>query len=382
MSAEIKQLKSERKTLELRIETLRKKAARGVGGPAVIAEIAQLEASLPEVPTQPRLWVQDITPERLAGIMADHDERIALFSDEGGVFDILAGRYSKNGPNLDLFLQAHSGSPVRVDRSDRSKPPIMMQNPILTVGIAPQPDVLQSLSDKPGFRGRGLLARFLYGLPASPLGMRELRPVPIPSSIEDAYSRGIERLLRLSPPVGDNGGWQPWRLRFSQAAYQAWKDFQQGIEILMREGGKLHSIKDWASKLPGAAARIAGAFHCVVSDPASNSTIEKDTIERTLTLATLAIDHALAVFNLMDRDPTIEDALKILGWIRRQGQHSFTVRECFCAHQSRFKKVENVRAPLRLLEEHAYIRQVPKGKVSHRPSELYEVNPRAADPAV
>ena len=374
LTPEYERIRSQRKTLDLRIESLRKKAARTSNNSKMMAEIIELEASRPVVPILPRLWVQDITPERLAGIMAEQGERIALFSDEGGVFDMLAGRYSQNMPNLDLFLQAHSGSPVRVDRTDRSRPPIQMQNPILTVGISPQPDVLQSLSDKPGFRGRGLLARFLYGLPTSRLGMRSLIPSPIPSRTEDAYARGIERLLRLTPPDGGDV-WQPWCLGFSPLAYQAWKEFQGNTEILMREGAKLHSVKDWASKLPGAALRMSGVLHCVVYDPATNSTIERETIEQALDLATLLIDHALAVFNLMDRDPTIDDGLKILGWIRREGRPTFTVRECFCAHQSRFKKVESMYAALHLLEEHAYIRQGPKEKVPYRPSEVWEVNP-------
>ena len=162
---------SERKTLEAQIETRRKKAAMSLADSGVVAQIAELEAALPEVPALPRLWVQDVTPEKLAVMMAEHGERIALLSDEGGVFDLLAGRYSKGIPNLDLFLQAHSGSSVRVDRG--SRPPVLMQHPALTVAIAPQPDVLQKLSDQPGFRGRGLLARFLvcaaalaFGFPA------------------------------------------------------------------------------------------------------------------------------------------------------------------------------------------------------------------------
>jgi hypothetical protein len=379
LTPEHDRIRSQQKTLDLRIESMRKKAARTANNSQIMAEIIELEASRPVVPRLPRLWVQDITPERLAGIMAEQGERIAMFSDEGGVFDMLAGRYSQNIPNLDLFLQAHSGSPVRVDRTDRSRPPIQMQNPILTVGISPQPDVLRRLSDKPGFRGRGLLARFLYGLPTSRLGMRSLVPSPVPSRTEDAYGHGVERLLRLSPPLDACGAWQPWCLGFSSSAYQAWKEFQRTIENLMREGAKLHSIKDWASKLPGAAVRMSGVLHSVVCDPAISSTIERETIERALNLATLLIDHALVVFNLMDRDPTIEDALKILGWIRREHRRNFTVRECFCAQQSRFKKVDNMYAPLHLLEEHVYVRQGPREKVPYRPSEVWEVNPRAME---
>ena len=192
-------LLSERKTRESQIAHLRKKAAALHGSEfgAAKDEIAELEGTLPVVPAVPRLIVQDVTPERLATVMAEQGERIALLSDEGGIFDLLAGRYNKGIPNLDLFLQGHAGTPVRIDRADTAKPPVRMDHPALTVGLSPQPDVLQALKDKPGFRGRGLLARFLYALPDSPLGDRALEPEPVCDSIKCAYETGIFDLLNI-----------------------------------------------------------------------------------------------------------------------------------------------------------------------------------------
>ena len=91
------------------------------------------------------------------------------------------------------------------------------------------------------------------------------------------------------------------------------------------------------------------------------------------------MDHALAVFNLMERDKNSEDAQKILTWIRKQGETSFTARDCFCAHQSRFKTMDGIRPPISLLEQHYYIRPRSKEKVSYRPSEVYDVNPKLVE---
>ena len=114
---ERKRLLSYRKTEEATIEKLRRQVAGKPGSSELIAEIARREADLPEIPAIPRLWTQDVTPEKLGVLMAENGERMAVVSDEGGIFDILAGRYSKtSAPNLDLFLQGHSGSPVKVDR--------------------------------------------------------------------------------------------------------------------------------------------------------------------------------------------------------------------------------------------------------------------------
>jgi Protein of unknown function (DUF3987) len=86
---------SERRTIEARIDRLRKKAANAIDPSAMILELHELEKALPEVPPPPRLFSDDITPERLASLMQEQGGRMAVFSDEGGVFDMLAGRYSK-----------------------------------------------------------------------------------------------------------------------------------------------------------------------------------------------------------------------------------------------------------------------------------------------
>lgn len=370
-------LTSERKTIEARIKKLREKAAASDQLEALKGEITELERSLPEVPPSPRLWVQDITPEQLGVVMAEQGERIALLSDEGGIFDTLAGRYSNNVPNLDLFLQGHSGFPVRVDRVGRDRPPVWMQHPALTVGISPQPDVLQNLSDKPGFRGRGLLARFLYALPPSPLGYRTLDPRPIPPSVEQEYNHGITELLKIEAPEDCQGNPTPWVLRFPNSAYSAWKDFQREIEKQMREGERLYRITDWAAKLAGAAARVAGVLHCVqYAGQSLPPVIEEAATESALSLAAILTSHALAVFGLMERDPMIEDAEKILRWIHRTGKSEFSLRECFCAHQSRFGRVDAIAPVIHLLEQHMYMRRRESGKQgSGRPSQVFEVNP-------
>jgi hypothetical protein len=54
-------------------------------------EIAKLRAQLADldVPAEPRLTAEDITPEALVELMAKHHGRMAIISDEGGVFDKL-----------------------------------------------------------------------------------------------------------------------------------------------------------------------------------------------------------------------------------------------------------------------------------------------------
>jgi hypothetical protein len=368
---ERERLQSQRRTLEARIDGLRRKTSTTEDSQVLVQQIQDLEASLPTIPVLPRLFSDDITPEKLASMMKEQDERMAVFSDEGGVFETLAGRYSQGVPNLDLWLKGHAGSPVRVDRQDRTKPPILMNRPTLTVGVSPQPDVLVSLKNKPGFRGRGLLARFLYALPSSRLGYRTLNPTPIPADIDARYRNGIRQLLDYRPEV-------PLRLTLTPSAYREWKDFQRALEPQFREGGQLENLKDWGGKLAGAAARLAGIYHMIEQAGNSTATVQlsKSTMEEAIELATRLISHAQQVFALMDRDPALDNAEKVVSWIARQGTPAFTVRDCFRAHQERFQRVDAMLPTLTLLQQHGYIRRVPRGSAGGRPpSDLYEVNP-------
>src|SRR5262249_9003889 len=115
--------KAEHALLEARAKKLREKAAGAMDTDQqrTLAEAARSAARAVvehKVPAFPRLIVDDCPPERLGALLAEQGGRLALMSQEGGVFEILAGRYSANGaPNLDVFLKGHSGDTLRVDRT-------------------------------------------------------------------------------------------------------------------------------------------------------------------------------------------------------------------------------------------------------------------------
>ena len=198
MVPEIKRLTSERKTLEARAKEQRSKAAKEQDNAKAeerAREAAEIEAELPEIPMQAQIWTSDATPERLGALLAEQGECMAWLSSEGGVFDLLQGRYSNGILNLDLVLKAHSGDAERVDRG--SRPPVFLNSPRLSIGLSPQPDVLRGLAAKPGFRGRGLLGRFLYLLPLSPLGYRTLESHPVPEGVREVYAAGLRGHAQL-----------------------------------------------------------------------------------------------------------------------------------------------------------------------------------------
>ena len=379
---------SERKTLEKAIEAKRAKAGNAKTAEdrrALIDEIKALEAELPEVPAAPRLLIDDVTPEAIPAFMERQQERAGIIEAEGGLFDILAGRYSKGVPNLDAVLKLWSGEAVHVDR--RSGQNIVLHDPALTICLSPQPEVVRGLADKPGFRGRGLLGRFFFLLPKSRVGSREAEPRPIPQAVQTRYAAKVRGLLALPWALGSDGKPVPYLLQIAPDAYREWADFHRDVEAELRPGGELELIADWGGKLHGAAARLAGLLHLVEHDAPHLNSIGLGTMQQALGLAAVLTEHAKAAFALMGADPDIECAKHILAWIVDRRVDAFQAREAFEKVKGRYPKMEQVRAGLSILEERAYIfpGQVPArepGKAGRSPSPGYSVNPLAFGGAV
>jgi replicative DNA helicase len=313
------------------------------------------EASSLVVPPIPRWLVDDATPEALAGLLATYG-RIALLSPEGDVFDQMAGRYNQTaGPNLGVYLKGHAGDLLKVDR--RGRPPEYVERPCLTIGLAVQPEVLRGLAGRPGFRGRGLLARFLYSLPHSLVGRRQPGAPPVPESVTDRYIRELQALAAsLTRPAGDD----PTMLTLDPHADERLLAFERDLEPrLAADRGDLAYLAGWAAKLAGTTCRLAALLHLAehLRDGWAHP-IGADTLAGAIRLADYLIEHARAVFDLMGADPGVGDARWLLDWISRTGQVQFSRRDAHQAARGRFRKATDLEPALRLLEEHGHLRRV------------------------
>jgi replicative DNA helicase len=336
------------------------------------------EAANLVVPPLPRWLVDDATPEALAGLLAVYG-RIALLSPEGDVFDQMAGRYNQTGgPNLGVYLKGHAGDLLKVDR--RGRPPEYVERPCLTIGLTVQPEVLRGLAGRPGFGGRGLLARFLYSLPESLVGRREAGAPPVPEPVADRYGLELQALAAsLAVPAGDDG---PALLTLDQTAAELLLAFERDLEPRLAAGsGDLAHLAGWAAKLAGATCRLAGLLHLAghLRDGWARP-IAGDTFAGAARLADYLIEHARAVFDLMGTDPRTDDARWLLDWISRTGQVQFTRRDAHhAAPRGRFPRATDLDPALSLLEEHGYLRRVdadPSGPKGGRPpSPRFLVNP-------
>jgi hypothetical protein len=373
------------------LQELYKKAAKADGADrdVLVQQAADLAQKLikEEIPRAVRLLVDDTTPERLEILLAENGGRMGVLSAECGIFEIMRGRYAGKGRsgNFEVFLMGHAGDDLRVDRVGR--PPVFIRRPALTLGLAIQPEAIRSLGAIPGSRGRGLLGRFLYAMPASIVGRRAVDPPPAPEAVRQAYGAKMKELLKLSAGTDQQGEPAEHVLTLAEPAYSRWREFAAWVEPRLADFGPLAEMADWAGKLPGAVARLAGLLH--MADRASEPTpwatpIPVNIMERAIRIGRYLIPHARAAFDLMGCDPLVADARYVLAWIRRQAVEpigfKFTKRDAFEGTKGRFKQVADLELALALLVKHHSIRMLPVKSSPGRgrpPSPAYEVNPLA-----
>ena len=343
-------------------------------------DLAEQHAKI-SVPREPRILADDATPEALGSLLSAHGGRMAIFSAEGGVFAMMAGRYS-DSPSLDVYLKAHAGDEIRVDR--RGRPSEQVTAPALTLGLAVQPAVLDALSEKPMLRGTGLLARFLYALPNSRIGHRTIDAQPMTDSIRASYAYAVHRLLSTH---GD--GPDPIILTLSPEALAHWTQFAADLEPQLGEDGELVSIRDWAGKLPGAVARI-GAILSILSISYINSLPEQSisistyidgvSMVRAIALGRYLVPHARAAFSSMGTDERTTAAKQVLKFAARRRTAPFSRRDVqqHFRNNERLNDADKLSAALGLLVDRNFIREAPQPPVSgpgRKPAPKYEVNP-------
>lgn len=381
MRDEITKVETQRSVIQKRIDKLQADAAKTDSNTErenLVNEINQIKEQMPEAVNVPRIYTGDVTPERLQNFMVEQGERMAVLSDEGGIFEVMSGMYSDGAMNIDIFLNGHAGSPVRVDRGTRTA---VLNKPALTFGLAVQPDIIRELASgrKKKFRGNGALARFLYCIPRSNIGYRDVRKrTPIPENVKQAYNDGIRRLLNIPQVFNLDGIEKPRILTLDDNAREAWHKFSQSIEAKQGEGREYESIQDWTGKLPGAALRIAGLFH-VVEYGTETTIITIKTIESTLDLCELLIEHAKAAFEMMGDSKVTTDAIKVFQWIIAKKEKRFRKNDLHSDLHGRFTKVDRLEYALKELTSRNIIGEPIKEPTGRRPSIWYDVNPKVLE---
>ena len=175
----------------------------------------------------------------------------------GGIFDIMAGRYSEI-PNLDVFLKSYDGERLVIHRAakERDLPPI--ERPSLAFVVTTQPATLRRLASRQELDERGLVARMLFAIVVdSRVGYRQASKPAIPGELIESYTNTLLRALRVSRPE------VPHSLVFGRDAVAEYEALFERIEPRLRQTGDLHPMRGWGCKLVGKIVRIAALIHLI-----------------------------------------------------------------------------------------------------------------------
>jgi hypothetical protein len=374
---EVAAAQSDRRILEAGVKAAEGRAKSGDADAAREArELAVQLAAMPD-PALPRLLLDDATAEAVEMQLAAQGGRLIVAGAEGGLFDVMGGRYNGGAGNLDVFLKGHAGDDLRVDRVIRGS--TVIDRVCLTLCYSIQPDVIRGLAGNAKFRGRGMIGRFLYALPVSPLGHRKTEPDPVPDAVVDGYENLIRDLHWLGAAEGD----ESITLWLSPPALEVFNEWQAEVEVWLRPDGELAALTDWAGKLVGLTARLAGVIHLAGwpggehPDPRFQP-VGIAVIEAAVAIARWAVPHARASIGLMAGDDgAVIDADSILRWLQKREVGEVSRRDIGQQFRSRFDNDQKrLDRALEVLLDRGWLREVDDhGGRPGRPSLRFDCHP-------
>lgn len=371
-AADIEYSKSQKNILERRLKNFEDQVVKGKAEMSDVRKASEELASFKEKKAM-QIYSDDVTTEKLVSLLAENDGKAAIFSTEGGIFDMLKGIYTKF-VNIDVFLKGYSGDSIRVERIGRKSENIL--NPTLTLMLMAQPNVLAGIMANETFRGRGLTARFLYCVPKSNVGNRTYRSEPVTDEVYRNYERLIKNLLEDEPEHALEV------IALSGEADTLLEQFAEELEPKLKT--EYSDIVDWAGKLVGNIARISGLL-CRASTYRTYDFLEEqeplvvsgEVMEHAIQIGRYLIQHAKAAFSLMGADDGMKKCKYVLDTILKIGVLEFTRRDVMRLCRS-LKTVEQVQPILDTLCEYGYIAvkdlgtQMGKGRP---PAMTYLINP-------
>lgn len=383
MAGEVAAAEAEHRILQGRLKRLEDQAIKGkteFDRDRAMREAKMVAADLEthRVPTRPRLVVDDATPEKLSMLLANNGGRMAVLSAEGGIFDIMAGKYSSGSANLDLYLAGHSGDDYVSDRVGRSN--VTIRGAALAFVLTVQPDVLQGFAAKPSFRGRGLLGRFLYAMPPPVFGRREPVGTPIPWEVGESWNERMKQALETPADIGPDGQPRPHNLTLEPDAHEVVIEAQCWMEPRLGILGDLRHMTDWAGKAVGQMVRIGALIHlgwlCGTPEP-WKIPVGVDAMRAARQVLEYLIPHAQAAYQVMGMDKQMQGARHILEWLQNQGPPWFTRRSLYRRLEKTFQRVEDLDEPLSLLVDRGFLRQRPDDRHGKkgRKSIAYDLHP-------
>jgi hypothetical protein len=348
----------------------------------------------PERPVQERLTVGDITVETFKVILKENPHGVALVRDEliGWVLGMNQYRGGGKGDDQQFYQTGWSGlMDVRDRLTSHETGSVHCRHIFLCVLGGLVPDNLPELrGDHPKHRAAddGWVDRVLFTYPPEPLAEAE-NWLEVDDDTKKAAAKVFADLRALEmEKVADLKTGLERRprsrlVKFTTSGKQAWQRFtQEHADECNAEDFPACLAGPW-SKLRGYAARLALVLHFVrlVCQEAQGEDVDGESMDRAAWLITYFKAHVQKVFAVMDADPRIAGARRILEWVIRENRSSFKRWQLHKDTKSKrlFPTPETLDPPLDLLVSFGYLRALNQdqqpGRPGRKPEQVYIVNP-------
>lgn len=216
----------------------------------------------------PQLFVEDITSERLANVLAENDERTCYFSSDARKFiDVTMGCYKDKGTDEALLLKSFSGDPCSIERNNGQH--IYLRNPLVNITVAVQPDKAMHLFRHKSLKDSGLLARFLCVCGQTEPRLLPETPIQLNADLETKVHNRWKALLNedlIKKTV---------IIRADKDVYPLYRDYYNSIQQRL---GSNENIAIFMERWAEMAIRIAGSLHMYefsAEEPLSADTFQK-----------------------------------------------------------------------------------------------------------
>lgn len=277
-------------------------------------------AAPPQAPPPAIMLAKEPTTEGIQRLLQAGASSLGLFNDEGAEF---FGGFSMKPENMTRAIAVLSGlwstgETDRVRASDEMGA-VTLRRRRLAVHLALQPVVAQDMLRSKVLRGQGFLARFLIAQPQSLAGARLFREDNGPGLAREVFSDRIKALLRTPEPSGEGtcrGELSPRSVELSPSARALWIKYYNETEGSQGAGGEFEDMREFASRSPEQALRIAGVL--TIYGDAAATFVDEKSMQMSIDLAKWYLHEAARIFRGAAIAQDQADAAKILEWARKE----------------------------------------------------------------
>lgn len=323
----------------------------------------------PEIPLLPTLYFEDATQEALAIHLANGWPSASLWSDEAGI--VLGSHSMQSNPIrfVALLNRLWDGKTFTAHR--KTSQSFMIQNRRLTLNLMMQPLLLEQLGRQAVgiHRQSGFLARCLMAYPKSSMGSRFYQEPPNDFGYLENFENRLQDCLDVSKKLTHAGCINLPTLHMSDDAKKQWVHFFNETESGVSHHGQWSDIKDFASKAPENAARLAALFHLYSG---SEGDIGSEHMEQAIAIIGWHLFETRRIFSIQSEREEILEAQRLLDWLIAHDKKHTTPREIQQFSPIRDKQARD--EALELLANHNYIRVNKQNQKT-----MVELSPYAMD---